>query len=740
MEKEASERFAFRAKQVEESLRDRLHAYSLALQGGAALFAASREVSRAEWRAYVGALNLYHNYPGIQAMGYARHLPGDQAEATVRQVRAEGYQDYRIWPAGPRAVYGAIVYLEPFSGSNLRAFGYDMYSEPVRRAAMEQARDTSRPSLSGKVSLVQEGSRTPQPGFLIYVPVYRNDLPTETIAQRRAALAGWVYAAFRMSDFMAGLLGTGPILSHDVDLEVFDGEGIDSASLMWDYDNSERWRHNRPSELGIHTTLLAGGHFWTLHLAATPAFSVGAYDREPRLALLIGLIGSLLVFALIRAMASTRARALDLARDMTASLAASEERHRQMFTNNQAVKLLIDPSDMHIVDANPAAAAYYGYPLDHLLTLKVTDINTLPPEAIAREMELARQEKRHHFNFRHRLAGGEVRDVEVFSGPIRDGERTLLYSIVHDVTERNRAQAEQRAILQSALIGIAHVRDRRWIWANAGMEEMFGYPLNELRGQPTQQLYASVADFERVGREAYPVLAKGEPYLIELPMRRRDGSTFWCRLSGRLIDIQQPELGSIWTLNDIDATVQANAQLVALNNQLRELSLHDPLTGLYNRRHLEEALTRDLRIAERKGRQLALIMLDIDHFKRFNDQFGHDAGDHVLREIAALLARQVRDTDTACRFGGEEFLILMPESDPATAMRRAEAIRESAQSLLLDFLGQPLGRITLSLGVAVYPDHAGDGQTLVASADAALYRAKQGGRNRVEPAAEPTSP
>jgi diguanylate cyclase (GGDEF)-like protein/PAS domain S-box-containing protein len=729
---ESRARFQYRASQITDALHTRLQAYRLVLQGGAALFAASSAVSRAEWHAYVDALDLEVNYPGIQGIGYALHIPAGQRDRVIATMRADGLPGFTVWPEAERADYTAIVYLEPASGRNLRAFGYDMHSEPVRRNAMDRARDTGLPALSGKVTLVQETDQDVQAGFLMYVPVYRNGLPTGTVAQRRTALLGWVYAPFRMADFMAGLLGPGPILNNEVDLEVFDGEAVDAAALMWDYDDSGRWRGDAKGALSEDTVLRSDGHAWTLHMETTAAFQDHASRWKPDLALLAGLVGSLLLFALAATLARTRRRALDIARQMTSALTASEERYRQMFMTNQAVKLLIDPVDQRVVDANPAAAQFYGYPLERLLTMKISDLNTLPPEAIAREIDLAQSERRLHFNFRHRLANGEVRDVEVYSGPVHSGERTLLYSIVHDVTARNRAVAEQRAVLATAQVGLAHVNERRWIWVNTGMEQMFGHTLAELQGISTELLYASAEDYRRVGQEAYPALLEGRHYDTETRMRRRDGSTFWCRMSGCLIDQEQPELGSIWVFSDIDDTVRAKAELIALNERLRQLTLRDPLTGLYNRRHMEEALAHEIAVAERKGRQLALIMLDIDHFKLFNDRFGHEAGDVVLREIAGVMARQVRTTDAACRYGGEEFLILMPESDLATAMQRAQRLREGVQSLLLDYHGQPLGRITLSLGVAVYPDHADNGQSLVAAADAALYRAKQGGRNRVE--------
>lgn len=168
-----------------------------------------------------------------------------------------------------------------------------------------------------------------------------------------------------------------------------------------------------------------------------------------------------------------------------------------------------------------------------------------------------------------------------------------------------------------------------------------------------------------------------------------------------------------------------------LREALRNQSIRDPLTGLFNRRYLEETLERDLRRAARMGKPLGLIIFDIDHFKRFNDTFGHDAGDLVLRELAALVRQTVRGSDIACRYGGEEFVLALPEVGLEDARLRAEELRKAVKTLELNVRGQALGGISLSLGVAAFPQHGDSGETLVNMADQALYRAKREGRDRV---------
>ncbi len=167
-----------------------------------------------------------------------------------------------------------------------------------------------------------------------------------------------------------------------------------------------------------------------------------------------------------------------------------------------------------------------------------------------------------------------------------------------------------------------------------------------------------------------------------------------------------------------------------LRDALRSLAMADPLTMLSNRRHLDEVLARAIAKAERTGAPLCCAMIDIDHFKRFNDEHGHDAGDAVLRAVGALLKDAVRGTDLVFRFGGEEFLMLLPDTDPETASERAEEVRRRIGALRVRYDGQDLGPITASIGLACAPLHT-DWSSIVQSADAALLRAKQAGRDRV---------
>jgi diguanylate cyclase (GGDEF)-like protein/PAS domain S-box-containing protein len=179
------------------------------------------------------------------------------------------------------------------------------------------------------------------------------------------------------------------------------------------------------------------------------------------------------------------------------------------------------------------------------------------------------------------------------------------------------------------------------------------------------------------------------------------------------------------------AQVGLSVANIRLREALRAQSTKDPLTGLYNRRYLQEMLDREIRRAIRSEQHLGVLMLDLDHFKKFNDTYGHEAGDAVLRETASFLVRSIRVEDFVCRYGGEEFVVVLPTADLRAAEARAERIRSKLRDLVVMHDGRSLGLITVSVGVAALPDHGTSEKELLQAADAALYRAKREGRDRV---------
>jgi diguanylate cyclase (GGDEF)-like protein/PAS domain S-box-containing protein len=264
---------------------------------------------------------------------------------------------------------------------------------------------------------------------------------------------------------------------------------------------------------------------------------------------------------------------------------------------------------------------------------------------------------------------------------------------------------------------------------NPYLIKMLGYSRDELLGRKLWEVGA-FPDIE-ASQNAFAALQE-EEYIRydDLPLRAQ---------SGRLIDVEFVS-NVYWVgeerviqCNVRDITERKQAQNTLLKSQalLREQSVRDYLTGLFNRRYMEETLERELLRAARKHQPLGIIMLDVDNLKTFNDTWGHAMGDETLRKLGGLLFNQVRAEDIACRYGGDEFILILPDAPRDVTFERGERICELAKQLRLRFDGHSLTVATLSIGVAVFPEHGQTSTAILRAADTALYRAKQAGRNRV---------
>lgn len=314
----ASREFAFTADQVSHRIKERLLAHELILRGAAALFNASDRVTRAEWRAYTEKLDADTRVPGLQGIGFSLWIAPGQLAAHEADIRNEGFPDYRVTPQGERDSYTAIVFLEPFRDRNLRAFGYDMFSEPVRRAAMISARDSGAASLSGKVILLQETGRDIQAGALMYVPVYRQSTQLVSIEQRRAALVGWAYSPFRMNDLMSGILTQWDSPEgRYASLRIFDGTTAADDNLL--YGSPGKPVHGVDSAWHQQRIVHFNDHDWLLEFRRSQ--HAPAISYAPVAAVLLGgLLLSGLLSGLVFSLANTRNRASRIADQLTREL------------------------------------------------------------------------------------------------------------------------------------------------------------------------------------------------------------------------------------------------------------------------------------------------------------------------------------------------------------------------------------------------------------------------------------
>jgi signal transduction histidine kinase/CHASE1-domain containing sensor protein len=331
LEAEVRQQFEFDCQLLKTRIDERLHDHEQILRSAAAFFADGDGVTRDEWQAFATRQKISQFLPGIQGIGFAMQLAGPQLEEHLRSVRAEGFPDYRVWPEGKREIYSSIVFLEPFSGRNLRAFGYDMLTEPVRRAAMEQARDQDEAILSGKVTLIQETSTHIQAGTLMYVPVYQMNAPIATVAERRRALMGWVYSPYRMDDLMIGILQQHASLSphQPILLKIFDGVTPETEALLYDSDRGTSSLSPSVTPMTWETTLNAAGRQWLLDFTKAGGIRGGMLYGKAWGVLAGGGTISLLLAALVFSLANTRQKALNRAEHLAEDLQQTDtERNR----------------------------------------------------------------------------------------------------------------------------------------------------------------------------------------------------------------------------------------------------------------------------------------------------------------------------------------------------------------------------------------------------------------------------
>ncbi|HRP97913.1 MAG TPA: CHASE domain-containing protein [Rhodocyclaceae bacterium] len=309
-EQDVAERFHSEASEIALRIDERFRGYRQVLRGGRALFQASESVERAEWRTYVAGLDLADDYPGIQGVGFSEWLTPAALQAHEQRVREEGFGDYRVWPAGERNAYSAIVMLEPFDWRNQRAFGFDMYSEPVRREAMERAIVSGEGALSGKVTLVQETDEDRQAGVLLYLPLFSDDAPIATAAERRAALRGWVYSPFRMHDLMQGMLG--PVGQDIIRLRIYDE--VETADALL-YDSHRAREPGSQPRYVFAMPLVLDGRTWQIVIESLGGH---AHDDAALQAELIAIVLIGMMFVLVSwSFSITRARAVALERAAT---------------------------------------------------------------------------------------------------------------------------------------------------------------------------------------------------------------------------------------------------------------------------------------------------------------------------------------------------------------------------------------------------------------------------------------
>jgi len=442
----ARQQFQMLGEKVTEAIRKRLRDHEQILLGGAGLFDAVENVSREQWRTYVERLLLPDRYPGIQGVGFSQAIPQAERDAHVARMRAQGYPDYDIHPPGQRELYTSIVYLEPFLRRNLAAFGYDMYSEPTRRRAMQRAAQLGETSITGKVTLLQETHGKVQAGVLLYVPVYRPSAPLTTPEQRMQALRGFVYSPYRVEDLMRGILRAADL---PLALHIYASPGEEPEHLL--YASSEALepgsaRFSQLQQLELY------GQTWTLRMDSRPEFDERFHSNEA-LVFGLGLGLSLLVFFLTSSLALRHSRAQALANEMTRHIRQSKHDLR---LSEERLSLALKGSNDGLWDldleagsmfASPRAWEMLGYrPNELTCDLKLWERLTVAKDLAQQKARLAQTMLSNvdHFTTELRLQHkhGHVVPVLLRGYIQRDpqGMAQRISGTLMDLTERKRVE------------------------------------------------------------------------------------------------------------------------------------------------------------------------------------------------------------------------------------------------------------------------------------------------------------
>ncbi|MEO9967843.1 MAG: CHASE domain-containing protein [Reichenbachiella sp.] len=311
--KMAEERFTLKALEITDAIQFRMKYYEQALWGGVGLFNSKKEISRVDFEKYVASLALADRLPGLQGIGFSVILQSEKKKEHIDQIRSEGFPEYDIKPLGDRDTYSAIIYLEPFDWRNKRAFGYDMWSNDMRRAAMSRARSTGLAATSGIITLVQETDKDLQRGFLMYLPVYQSEDSLATKNERTEALVGWVYSPFRAGNLMKGILSEEEM---EYEIELYDNE-LSEESLLFDSNeicHLKEIRHD-PQRAEV-INLEVQGRRWKLYLHTKPSVLARYEEDLPVYIGVFGLVVDLVLFVVIFSLYKLQIRTKRLSEDL----------------------------------------------------------------------------------------------------------------------------------------------------------------------------------------------------------------------------------------------------------------------------------------------------------------------------------------------------------------------------------------------------------------------------------------
>ncbi|HET7201288.1 MAG TPA: EAL domain-containing protein [Burkholderiales bacterium] len=798
---EAQLRFERQASDAQHVISARIHSYADVMYGLRAMFSAS-PVSRTQFHRYVTGLDLAHRYPGFWGFNYAERVSQQDKAKFEERVRKDtsldprGYPNFAITPPGNRLEYYVLTYLEPMAG-NERLLGLDIASNPSAAnpqniaAALASARDSGNLTSSGELLRI----KGPEPftGLSMRLPVYRSGMPLETVEQRRVAYLGSVGAGFRVKELMRGVLDehalefmrfklyeAGPESSSAAEKRAVGADRLlfDSNELVATAGPVYSQEGKDASSFRVVLPISVAGRVWEVHFSTPRAPVIGSVDAVlPWLVLAGGLLSSLLLFAVLRSIALSHGRAVEMAQVITKDLRESEATLAKAQRIAQLGNWLLDPvartmtwseETYRILGLQPAKGSrqYREF---------MGRVHEKDRAAMEQALQHATEAGR-EYEIDHRIFSdeGETRWVQTIVQPAQSGGKTLLHGTIRDITDSKlaavRLQIEHGVsqlvagatdpdeimpgIMETICKGLSWECGAYWsmdkegvllrctatwgensstIWEFLALTKKMSAPSGVdlpgrtwARGAPivvenigSEQSFSRMQAAQQAGLRGavtLPIVSGGKTFgVIEL-------------YSAEVI---HPDEALTNVLHSVSTQIGQSFQRKLAEDQLRYIATHDSLTDLPNRAMFNESLRHALQQSARYGRGIAVLFIDIDRFKVINDSLGHGAGDRLLQDCANRLSECLRESDTVARLGGDEFVVMV---ENFTAPRDAIAV---AQKVLTNvskpfFVDGQEFLVSASIGISTYPDDGADAETLLKNADIAMYRAKDQGRNNYQ--------
>lgn len=572
----AKKEFVDVCDEIKTKISVRMQSHALLLHTASAFIESSDTVTRLKWKFFIRQTNINKELPGIQGVGYVVIIPANQLKQHIQKIRMEGFPEYSVKPFGNRPLYTSIIFIEPFLGRNLRAFGYDMYADQIRRKAMDNARDSNIVTLSGKVILIQETDQDLQAGTLMFVPVFRNGYQTNNVEQRRAAIKGWVYCPFRMNDLMQGILGRWDLTQENrVHLQIFD-DSISTNSLLYDSQLKDKINHKDTPSRIVTFPVEFGGKKWVLQFTREQSL-ITFYQHKILRVFFACFIISILLFFLTMSLLKTRYNARKIAEQLIKELKESEEQLRFAFEYT-AVGMARVGLDGKFQLINKAFTTILGYTLADILN-KEFSIITHPEDQHIGERELKKMVSGEvpsaTFEKRYLHKNGTVVWVSLVSSLIKsENSASFLITQITDITDKKNTENELRklslAVEQSPDTIIITDTDGNIEYANPKTVEVTGYSFEELRGKNPRILKSGETSPDEY-KILWNTIKSGKQWTGTFHNKKKDGSLYWESASvAPILDVKGKITNYLAIKEDITEQKKAQDELIASEAKLKE--------------------------------------------------------------------------------------------------------------------------------------------------------------------------